>query len=92
MAGEEDSRMAPRRRLQIAILEAETTQREIADLIDMGERKFSDIVLGRRRPSEAERAAIAKALGRPVDDLFERMDLDEDAAPRCQTPWSPEEA
>jgi transcriptional regulator with XRE-family HTH domain len=85
--------MAPRRRLKIACIEAGKSQRQIADEIadEIGgfdERRFSDIVLGRRRPSEAERAAIAAAVGQPVDALFDSTDT-QDAAPRLETPSSP---
>lgn len=57
--------------LKIAIIESHLTQRRLAREAGMPESRLSDIVRGWTIPRPDECAALARALGRPVDQLFE---------------------
>ena len=57
--------------LKIAIVEADTTQRKVARAAGMPESRLSDIVRGWTTPRPDECAALARALGQPVDRLFD---------------------
>jgi transcriptional regulator with XRE-family HTH domain len=56
--------------LKIAILESGKSQVDVAEAADIHETKMSNIVNGRREPSDAERRAIARILKRKPGDLF----------------------
>jgi transcriptional regulator with XRE-family HTH domain len=62
--------MPKNKALKIAIIESELTQFEVAEAIDVHETRMSQIVNGRREPSEVERKAIARILKRKATDLF----------------------
>lgn len=51
-------------------LKATLRQGEIADRAGLTDTELSRIVTGRRRPTDDQRKAIAKALGIAVADLF----------------------
>lgn len=57
--------------LKIAIVASGKSQRQIAAACDIPENRFSSIVRGWIYPREIEREAIAAALGKPADELFE---------------------
>lgn len=56
--------------LKLAIVASGRTQRDIAALARLGEVRLSAIITGRIVPSAAEKRAIARALRRPLEDLF----------------------
>lgn len=56
--------------LKIAIVESGLSQIDIAEAANLHQSKLSYFVNGRRRPSEAERKAIARVLKRKPADLF----------------------
>lgn len=56
--------------LKVAILESGYTQRVIAKRARISETRLSWFVCLRETPSESERNALAKALGRDVSDIF----------------------
>ena len=56
--------------LKIAIVASGKSQRQIAAACNIPENRFSSIVHGWTDPRDAERAAIAAALGRPAKHLF----------------------
>jgi transcriptional regulator with XRE-family HTH domain len=56
--------------LKIAIVESTRPAADIAEEAGLHESKLSKIVNGRREPSKAERAAIARALKRKPAELF----------------------
>ena len=58
-------------KLKIEITTSGKSQRELAATSQIPEARFSSIVRGWTSPRAAERDAIAAALGKPVDDLFE---------------------
>jgi hypothetical protein len=61
----------PDLRLKIAIVESRRTQRVIGIKTRIGEVRLSEIVRGRGAPPTAlEKDALAKYLGRAVDELF----------------------
>lgn len=63
--------------LKVAIVESGKSQRQIAAACNIPENRFSSIVHGWTYPREAERVAIAAAVGKEVDQLFERAQDDE---------------
>jgi hypothetical protein len=61
----------PDLRLKIAIVESRRTQRAIGIKTRIGEVRLSEIVGGRGAPpTDGEKEAIAKYLGRAVEELF----------------------
>lgn len=61
----------PNKALQHAIIDSDKTQRQLAKAARLDETRFSQIVRGREHPpTETERAAIARVLGRQECDLF----------------------
>ena len=56
--------------LKIAIIEREITQREAAHRSGIPEVRLSQFVRGHMVPTEDERRALARVLGRPQDELF----------------------
>jgi transcriptional regulator with XRE-family HTH domain len=58
--------------LKTAILAAGKSQRQVAAACGIPENRMSDIVRGWTDPRDEERERISTALGRPVDELFER--------------------
>lgn len=56
--------------LKIAIVSSLKRQGDIATASFMGETRLSKIVTGREDPTDDEKKAIAKALGKRVHDLF----------------------
>jgi transcriptional regulator with XRE-family HTH domain len=59
--------------LKIAILASGESQRQVAAKCGIPETRFSEIVRGWAEPRDRERDAIAAALNKPVDELFEQM-------------------
>lgn len=62
--------MAHNRALRIAILDSGKPQIVIAKKAHIHETRLSKIVNGHLNARDEERAALARALRRPVDDLF----------------------
>lgn len=62
--------MALNSALKLAIFTSKKTQRAIAGRIGMREDRLSLIVRGHERATDTERKALAKALKRPVHELF----------------------
>jgi transcriptional regulator with XRE-family HTH domain len=61
-----------RLRLKVAILAAGKSQRQVALETNLiSENKLSDIVRGWTEPRDDEKAALARVLAQPVDQLFE---------------------
>ena len=58
------------RRLKVAIIESDKTQRGIAAGTGISESRLSTLANGWAEPRDDERQAIADALGRPADELF----------------------
>jgi transcriptional regulator with XRE-family HTH domain len=56
--------------LKIAIIRAGLKQYEVADMAGIRNPLLSDIITGRIVPSDDEKKSIAKALKKPVADLF----------------------
>jgi transcriptional regulator with XRE-family HTH domain len=56
--------------LKLAIVASRFSQIELAGKIGIHESRLSKIVRGHIEPNDAERASIAKALRKPVADLF----------------------
>jgi len=56
--------------LKHEILDDGRSKRELARVTQIPEVKLGEIVRGRTRPTDGEKKAIAKALGRPVAKLF----------------------
>lgn len=56
--------------LKTAFLEGGITQQEIAREIEMAESRLSRIIRGWQVPTPAEKRLIARALRRPVGELF----------------------
>lgn len=56
--------------LKMATYEAGRSQREVARLADLSESRMSAITRGWVNPTEEERAALARALGKTVEELF----------------------
>jgi transcriptional regulator with XRE-family HTH domain len=56
--------------LKIAILRAGKTQRQIAFETGVSENRLSTLVNGWREPRSDERERLARALGRPAEQLF----------------------
>jgi transcriptional regulator with XRE-family HTH domain len=56
--------------LKVAIVASQRTQRDIARAINGNENRLSEIVRGVVDPTQSERAALARELGRPEHDLF----------------------
>ena len=57
--------------LKAAILQSGHTQRQVARAADIAESRFSSIVNGWIRPTDAERVRVAKTLGQPSSLLFD---------------------
>ena len=58
-------------RLKVAFLEAGVTQQEIAAEAEIHSTRLSKIIRGWVTPTQAEKRLIARALRRPVQDLFQ---------------------
>lgn len=58
-------------RFKIAVLIGETNQREVAKLAGIHESVLSRAVHGRLKLNKDQRERVARALGRPVEDVFE---------------------
>jgi transcriptional regulator with XRE-family HTH domain len=56
--------------LKVAILESGVSQREVSLDARVGETRLSQIVCDRVEPTPQEQLAIARVLGRPVEQLF----------------------
>ena len=56
--------------LKIAIVESGLSQVDIADAVDLHESRLSQIINGRREPTEAEQKALARVLKRKPAQLF----------------------
>lgn len=56
--------------LKIAIVESGLSQVDVAEAVDLHESRLSQIINGRREPSDAERKAIARVLKRKPAQLF----------------------
>lgn len=56
--------------LKIALLEAGTDQRAVADLARIHETRLSQIIRNKVTPTESEKLRIAGVLQRSVSDLF----------------------
>lgn len=56
--------------LKVAIIEAGWVQIELANKLGIHESTFSKIVNGHLEPSDEQKQAIARVLGRTVDQLF----------------------
>jgi transcriptional regulator with XRE-family HTH domain len=56
--------------LKTAIVQSGKKQKQIARLARMSDARLSHIVRYRIEPHDDERKLIAKAVGRPVDELF----------------------
>jgi transcriptional regulator with XRE-family HTH domain len=56
--------------LKIAIIESGLSQVDIAEAVDLDESRLSQIVNGRREPTDTERKALARILKRKAADLF----------------------
>jgi len=56
--------------LKIAILESGLSQVDVAEAVDLHESRLSQIINGRREPSDAEMKAIARLLKRKPAQLF----------------------
>ncbi len=56
--------------LKIAIIESGLSQVDIAEAVDLHESRLSQIVNGRRDPTEAEQKALARLLKRKATLLF----------------------
>lgn len=56
--------------LKMAIHESGVTQKRIAKRAHMREPRLSLIVRGREQPEADEKKNLARALDRPIDDLF----------------------
>lgn len=56
--------------LRLAIIMSGKRQRRIARLARMHESALSLIINGHRIPTDAERARLAKTLGKPESELF----------------------
>ena len=63
--------------LKIAIVQDGRSQRRIAATCGIAENRFSEIVRGWAEPRQREREAIAAALGKQADQLFERAQVGE---------------
>jgi hypothetical protein len=62
--------------LKIAIVASGKSQRQIAAACGhIPENRFSAIVRGWIEPRDDERVAIAAALGKPADQLFEQVEV-----------------
>ena len=57
--------------LKLAIFRAGLTQRRVSVAARISETRLSAIVTDRATATEAERARIARVLGRPISNLFE---------------------
>ena len=62
--------MAPNTALKTALFASETTQLTISQKTGIQEARLSKIVRGHVEPSDTERKLIARALRKPVADLF----------------------
>ena len=60
--------------LKVAIMRSGETQRGIAFAVGIPEMRMSEIVHGHRAATPAQQKAIAKALRKPVADLFPATD------------------
>ena len=83
--------MAIRKALKVAILDAGKSQRQIAAECGIHENRISSIVRGWIEPRDTEREAIAAALGKSIDELFDPP-TNERAAGRVSIRPSPEAA
>ena len=61
-------------RLKKLIIEAELPQYRLGEIIGVHETRVSQIVHLRVRPTDEEKAKIAKALNVPVADIFPESD------------------
>lgn len=69
-------------RLKIAIIQSRRTQRDIAQRARIGEVRLSKLVRRVDTPAtDDEMNALAKVLGRPVEDLFDVRPAPAPAAP-----------
>jgi transcriptional regulator with XRE-family HTH domain len=62
--------MAPNTALKTALFETGTSQLEVAQKTGIHESRLSRIVRGHSEPSDDEKKLIARALGKPVTQLF----------------------
>ena len=62
--------MAMNTALKIAFIESGKKQIDVAAAIGMDNTKLSQIIHGRRDASDDDRRALAKALRRPISQLF----------------------
>lgn len=67
--------------IRLALVHSGRTQREVAAEVGIHESYLSRIANGLHVDDEPTRAAIAAALGRPVDELFPSYEAPQDAAP-----------
>lgn len=62
-------------RLKLATMSAGLTQRQLAKAARLNEATVSLIANGRYKPSTVQKAKLADALKRPMDELFPGDDL-----------------
>jgi transcriptional regulator with XRE-family HTH domain len=56
--------------LKVAILVSGKRHQDVADKAGINSTKFSHILSGRRQPTKAEKAAIARVLRKRIADVF----------------------
>lgn len=66
--------MAKNKTLIVAILDRDTTQIEVAKRAGIHETRFSKITNGHVEPTADEKKAIAKALRKPIAEVFPDSD------------------